>query len=157
MGPTLAKAIGDLSLRMRVLRARQESQSKPGSLSERETIILDFLREKGKMRISEIDAGLPEVGISTTSTTITKLWRNKYVTKSINPKNQREVFVELTEKGAHTIATYNKHKEERFKVLFEAMDVRDEEKEVFLRVLNRAIKYIDERLINGNNRQQGVP
>lgn len=143
MGPGLEKAILELSLRMRLLRAMQEDTA----LSERDIMILEVLNQQGVMTVSRITAAIPAVSDSTISTTITKLWRDKkMVTKTISPENQRSTIVELTEKGKKAIEVLNKQRAERFKTLFQAIEVTDDEKQVFLNVLNRAIPFFDKHL-----------
>ena len=145
MGPDLEKAILGVSLRMRILRAQQEGGA-PAALGERETLLLEMVSEHGKMTVLQIAAAYPGVSESTISTTVTKLWREKMVSKTINPENQRITFVELTEKGKKVLDVIKKQRAERFNELFHAIKVSDEEREVFTRVLNRAIDYFDKHL-----------
>ncbi len=147
MGPDLAKAILDLSFRMRLLRAMQEEKSSSDCLTERDIMILDLLNSHSKMTISQISAAYPGVSNSTVSTTITKLWRDKkMVSKIISPENQRTTIVELTDKGKKAIELINKDRAERFRTLFESLNVSDQEKDVLLKVNLRAIAYFDKYL-----------
>ncbi len=110
-------------------------------------MILGLLNERGKMTVSQIAAADPNVSDSTISTTITKLWRDKQmVSKTISPENQRTTIVELTDKGKKAIELINQQRAERFKTLFKAIEVTDEEREVFIRVLNRATAFFDKHL-----------
>ena len=147
MGPDLEKAIQEISLRMRLIKAMQEEKSSSDSLSEREAMILALLNERSRMTISQIAAADPNISDSTVSTTITKLWRNKkMVSKTISPENQRTTIVELTDKGRKAIEIFNKQRAERFNTLFHAIKVTEEEKQVMLRVLGRAIAFFDKHL-----------
>lgn len=156
MGPELSKAIVALSERMRLIKAMQESKASAEALSERDFIILNLLAERGRMTVSEIASACPDIGYSTISTDVTRLWRDKQMlTKTIDPDNQRVTIVELTEKGEEAVETVKKHRVERFQKLYEAINVTDGEKEIFLNILNRAIKYFDELLgPNNTNKQQ---
>ena len=146
MGPELEKAIHELSLRMRLIRAMQEGDA-PETISEREALILQQLFERKSMTISEIADSWPNVSESTISMTITKLWKNKeYVSKTINPENQRVTIVELTEKGKEAIETYLKQRSERFNALFHAIHVTPEEKEVLIRVCQKGVQFLDNYL-----------
>ena len=78
MGPDLEKAILEISLRMRLLKAMQEDESPSAGLTERDVMILRLLNERGKMTVSQIAAAEPSVSDSTISTNITKLWRDNY-------------------------------------------------------------------------------
>lgn len=153
MGPDLEWAIHEISLRMRLLRARQENTGSQ-NLTEREIMLLELIEGQGKMTVSQIAAAYPGVSESTVSTGVTKLWRDKLVSKTINPENQRVTIVALTEEGRKALAVVKRQRSERFNTLFHAIETTDDEKQVFVRVLTRAIAYFDEILaINrrGNN------
>ena len=146
MGLDLSKAILDLSFRMRLIKAMQEEQVPSGDLTERDLMTLELLAEHGEMTVSEIAASYPNVSTSTISTNITRLWRDKILTKTINPENQRITTVTLTENGKKAFDVYNQQRTERFQRLFEAINVTDDEKVVFLNIINRAVKAFDKQL-----------
>ena len=147
MSKDIAKGVRDLTLRMRFLKAIQEEQANGENLSERELLILELLSEKGDMTVSQVSAADPGASESTISSTITRLWRDKkMVTKTISPENQRTTIIGLTDKGRKIIEIFNKQREERFKTLFEAINVTDGEKEALLNVLRRATAFFDKHL-----------
>jgi len=147
MGPDLEKAILEISLKMRLLKAMQEDKSPLENLTERDVMILQLLNERGKMTVSQIAAADPSASDSTISTNITKLWRDrKMVSKTISPENQRTTIVELTEKGKKAIEIINKQRSERFNTLFHAINVTDDEKHVLLNIVTRAIAFFDRHL-----------
>ncbi len=147
MGPDLVKAIHEISLRMRLIRAAQEEKSSSEGLSERDVIILELLKERGKMTISQIAQAYPTISDSTISTNITRLWRdNKMVTKTISPENQRTTIVELTDEGKKAIKLIMQQRAERYQTLFTAINVTDDEKEVFTKILMRAVAFFDKYL-----------
>lgn len=147
MGPDLEKGIREISLRMRLLRAMQEERSHSDDLTERDVMILELLKEQGRMTVSQIAAAEPNVSDSTISTNVTRLWRDKkMVSKTIGPENQRITVVELTDKGKKAVELVNKHRAERFQALFEAIKVTDDEKQVLIKVLNRANTFFDKYL-----------
>ena len=144
MRPDLEKGIHEISLRMRLLRALQEESSHSEALSERDTMLLELLDERCRMTVSEIAAAYPEVSSSTVSTAITKLWRDRgLVSKTINPENQRVTVVELTKKGKTALELVKQQRSERFRMLFHAINVTDDEQEVLIRVLNSAVAFFD--------------
>jgi DNA-binding MarR family transcriptional regulator len=146
MGPEFEKAIHELSLRMRMIRAVQEGDSQD-SLNEREALILQQLLERDVMTVSEIAQSWPNVSESTISMTITRLWREKgLVSKTINPKNQRVTIIKLTEKGRQEIQKWLKQQGERFNALFHAINVTPEEKEVMIRICERGSRFLDQYL-----------
>ena len=147
MGPDLTKAIHEISLRMRLLRAAQEEKSSAEGLTERDVIILELLNERGRMTISQIAQAYPTISDSTISTNITRLWRdNKMVSKTISPENQRTTIVELTEEGKKAIELIKAQRAERYQTLFNAINVTSDEKVVFTRILTRAIAFFDKYL-----------
>jgi len=139
----LAKIIDELGLRMRLLRAGQEADMKSEDLADRDVLILELLAERGKLTVSEISGLCAHVSESTISTNITKLWRKKLVTKSINPQNQRVTFVELTAKGSETVEQFKAMRAQRLAALFTAMEFSQEERQVMERVFARAVEFFD--------------
>lgn len=147
MGPDLTKAIHEISLRMRLIRAGQEDKSASEGLTERDIIILELLNERGKMTISQIAQAYPSISDSTISTNVTRLWRDdKMVSKTISPENQRTTIVELTDKGRKAIGLVKQQRAERYQTLFTAINVTADEKEVFTKILTRAIAFFDNYL-----------
>jgi len=154
MTKDIAKGMRELWFKMRLIKASQEEQMNgplkgrlmADVLSERESLILELLYEKRRMTVSQIAAADPGASDSTISSTITKLWRDKnMVTKTISPQNQRNTYIELTQKGRETIELFIKLRDERFKTLFEAINVTEDEKEVLYNVLNRATRFFNQR------------
>lgn len=149
MGPDLEKAIHELSLRMRQIRAMQEDQNPKGALTERETLILQQLSERGALPVSQIAQVWPDVSESTVSITLTKLWKQKLVSKTISPDNQRITLVDLTDKGRTELAKILEQRRQRFQMFFDAIQVTQDEKEVLIRVFQRGISFLDQILNDG--------
>ncbi|MHC4756563.1 MAG: MarR family winged helix-turn-helix transcriptional regulator [Planctomycetota bacterium] len=147
MGPDLEQSIHELSLRMRLIRAQQDDEISPDSLTEREELIIRLLHERGKMTVSEIAAAAPHVSYSTISTTITKLWRKqKMVSKTISPESQRVTIIELTKRGVETANNLMKKQSDRYKTLITALGLSSEEKDVLYRIINRAVTFFDKHM-----------
>jgi DNA-binding MarR family transcriptional regulator len=138
----LEKAMRELGNRMQLLKALQEN-GEISSLTDRDILILNILAERGRMNVSEIRAIEPGVSESTMSINITKLWHKKLVSKTISPDNQRTTIVELTKAGQKAIEIYNEQRAKRIKMLFNAINVTDEEKNVLIRVFGRATEFFD--------------
>ena len=152
MKTKIPNAIVQLSQRMLMLKAMQEDIAHDDAITERENMILGHLYDKGKLSVSEIAAADPNVGYSTISTDVTKLWRDKQMlTKTIDPQNQRVTIVELTDKGRKAVERVRKQRNERFDELYKAMDLTEEEARVFFGILDRTINYFDDLLgLNGH-------
>ncbi|MCK4499415.1 winged helix DNA-binding protein [Candidatus Babeliales bacterium] len=147
MKPDFEKAVYEISQKMEQLRAMQESRSHSEDLTARDMMILNVLSQRGKMPVSEISNAIPNASNSTISMNITKLWREKrMVSKTKDPENQRTTIVELTEAGKKAVEVHNKQKAERFKALFQAIEVSDEERIVLTKVLDRAIRFFEKYL-----------
>ncbi|MHC4386344.1 MAG: MarR family winged helix-turn-helix transcriptional regulator [Planctomycetota bacterium] len=147
MGPELEKAVHELALRMRMIRAIQEDAAPAGALTEREALILHLLNERGQMTVTQIAEAWPNVSESTVSMTITKLWRKHgFVSKTISPENQRITHVELTDKGKTELENIFKQRSMRIKALFDSINMTDEEKQVMISVCQRGVKVLDQFL-----------
>jgi DNA-binding MarR family transcriptional regulator len=146
MGPDLEKVINDLSLRMRQIRAMQEDQNPKGALTERESLILQQVSEHGPLPVSQIAQVWPDISESTISITLTKLWKQKLVSKTISPDNQRVTLVDLTDKGRTELTKILEQRRQRFQVFFDAIQVTPEEKEVLVRVFERGVSFLDQTL-----------
>lgn len=145
MGPEFEKAINELSLRMRILRAIQEDSAPGGGLTEREALILQLLGERGQMTVTQVADAFPNVSESTVSMTITKLWRELgLVSKTISPENQRITLVELTEQGKKELETILAQRSQRISVLFDSINTTEEEKQVLIDVCQRGVKFLDQ-------------
>ena len=147
MGPDLQKVLNEFTLRMRLMRAFFQEQTGEETLSERETLILQQLAERGPLSVSQISENWPNVSDSTISMAVTKLWRDRgLVTKTIHPSNQRITMVGLSEKGKKELDAIMKQRNERFQMFFEAINVSEEEKEVLIRIFRRGVQYMDKML-----------
>jgi DNA-binding MarR family transcriptional regulator len=146
MGPDLEKVINELSLRMRQIRAMQEEHNPKGVLTERESLICQQLLECGPLPVSQIAQVWPDISESTISITLTKLWKQKLVSKTISPDNQRVTMVDLTDKGRAELAKILEQRRQRFQMFFDAIQVTPEEKEVLIRVFQRGVSFLDQML-----------
>jgi DNA-binding MarR family transcriptional regulator len=143
MGPELDKAINELSLRMRMLRAIQEDTASEGTLTERESLILQLIGEQGRMAVTQVAAAWPNVSESTISMTISKLWRKGFFSKTISPENQRVTLVELTPKGRKELDNFLSQRTQRFKALFDSLQMTEEEKQALINICQRGGAVLD--------------
>lgn len=147
MGPEFEKAINELSLRMRMLRAIQEDSAPGGGLTEREGLILQLLGERGQMTVTQVADAFPNVSESTVSMTITKLWRELgLVSKTISPENQRITLIELTEKGKKELEIILAQRSQRISVLFDSINTTETEMQVLIDICRRGVKFLDQFL-----------
>lgn len=146
MTPDLEKAINEITLRMRMLRAIQEDGAPGGALSERESLILQLIREQGSKAVTQIAAAWPNVSEGTISMTISKLWRQGLVSKTISPENQRVTMVEITAKGTSELDKLFKQRSQRLGALFDSIQMTDEERQVLIDVFQRGVAVLDKYL-----------
>jgi len=142
----LENSIEQLSLKMRQLKAIQQETSLSKTLTERDEMILILLAEKGPLAVSQIANSGSDASFSTISMNVTKLWRDKLVSKTVLPENQRVTIVELTEQGRQIAQLLKDQRAERFKMLLQALNLTDEETAVLMKILTRAIPFFDSKL-----------
>ena len=148
MGTDLTKVLLEFNLRMMLLKTIQEESQPSTDISERDSIILSLLDTKGAMTVSEITSLAPKGSGSTISTTITKLWKKKLVSKTICPDNQRVTMVDLPETGRKAMEVLNSQRAKRFQMFFDAINATQEEKDVLLRIFLRGVAFLDKQLKN---------
>jgi len=146
MTADLEQAIHNISLRMRLLRSSQLSNSVVPQFTEREETILFLLSELGEMPVSQIANIVSRASVSTISTTITNLWKRKLVSKQISPSSQRVTLVSLTNTGREVIDSLKQSESERYRTLIQALAVTDEERELLVDIINRAVGFFDKHL-----------
>jgi DNA-binding MarR family transcriptional regulator len=143
----LGQLMDAITLQMRLLRAAEEADTSLEELTERESLMLELLNERGKMSISDVSSYFARVASSTISVTLTRLWRDKgLISKTVDPSNQRVTMVELTDKGIDTVAQIKRGRAERFRILIEALGLNDQEREVLKSIITRAVGHMHELL-----------
>lgn len=143
----LENVIQDLSSKMRQLKTAQLGINS-SKITERDEMIVSLLAKNGPMTVSNIANADSQASFSTISMNVTKLWRNKLVLKTISPKNQRITMVELTEQGKKLARSLEVQRADRAKILLQALKLNDNETQLLINVLTRAIPLIDNPLVN---------
>ena len=138
--------IYEMALRVRLFMASKQVNESIADLKPRETLILELIGAKERMSISEIAKLYPTVSHSTVSTTITKLWKDKLVTKTILSENQRTTVVNLTDKGKKVLDEIKKSQCETFKTVSQALGLTSERNEFFQLFIENAITFFDKKL-----------
>jgi DNA-binding MarR family transcriptional regulator len=139
----LVKLIDEISLRMRLMRALEEADSSLEEITERESLILELINDRGRVNISDISVAFARVAPSTISMTVTKLWRKNLVSKRVDPENQRVTLVELTLQGEDAVKELKRTRAERYQILIQALGLDEQEYGVLKSVIARAIDYLD--------------
>jgi DNA-binding MarR family transcriptional regulator len=107
-----------------------------------ESLICQQLLEQGPLPVSQIAQVWPDISESTISITLTKLWKQKLVSKTISPENQRVTQVDLTDKGRAEMAKIFEQRRLRFQIFFDAIQVTPE-KEVLVRIFS-GVTFLDQ-------------
>ncbi|CAK7013771.1 MarR family winged helix-turn-helix transcriptional regulator [Tissierella carlieri] len=69
-------------------------------LSTKQIILMDLVKKESRLSISQL-AELMNVTSSAVSQIVSKLEKEKYLLRTINPNNRREIIVQLDEQGYH--------------------------------------------------------
>ncbi len=86
------------SMNASLIKARQSLFNE--DLSTKQIILMDLVKKESRLSISQL-AELMNVTSSAVSQIVSKLEREKYLLRTINPDNRREIIVQLDERGHH--------------------------------------------------------
>lgn len=84
------------SMNSSLIKARQSLFSE--DLSTKQMILMDLVKKESGASISQL-ADLMNVTSSAVSQIVSKLEKSKYLLRTINPNNRREIIVQLDERG----------------------------------------------------------
>ena len=96
----LVTEINELTYSMdaRLIKERQSLFNE--DLSTKQVILMDLVKKESRLSINQL-AELMNVTSSAVSQIVSKLEREKYLLRTINPNNRREIIVQLDERGHH--------------------------------------------------------
>lgn len=150
MPDKLGQLLFDYGGRVQRYRSRVNSQIESlAGLSERDVAILEFINSKTEVTFGQIAgelsaAHLPRASASTVSQAISALFvERKLVEKRLNPKDQRQPIITLTENGK---ALVGEIQQVRRQVLFkvrDSLELSDEEATMLEDALERGIENFD--------------
>ena len=139
MESDLEKAISEIDFQLHQFSPVQQDISELEGLVERDIMIIEILNQQGQMTVTQIAEAFPCASESTISTAITGLWREReLVSKKRDDQNQRTRIIELTDKGKKAIEELYKQRANKFQVLFETIQITEEERQILLKILTRA-------------------
>jgi DNA-binding MarR family transcriptional regulator len=137
----------ELSLRVRVLRASQEStEDKSSALTRREELLLEIIGLRVQSSVSSIRASYPSVTLSSISSSITELWKKKLVEKHVNPDDQRLTMITLSEKGKAVLTSIRKSQKIMLGKVTESLNLTEEQEALVKDLLIQSINYFDQHL-----------
>lgn len=140
--------IYSLALRARLyIASKLSEENRFNDLSDLEALLLELIGTKVSMSISEISHFYPKVSMSTISTIISKLWKEKkLVDKNILPGNQRVTAVTLNDEGRRVLDQIKKKQTDVYSTVAKSLNLSSEWIELLQQMLEKSIGYLDELL-----------
>ena len=135
---SLQKLIGEVSLLLRLRRARFPEEDE--GLSEREILVLEFLKEHSLVGVSVVTDYF-KLSPSVISSNLTRLAQKSLICKSSDPGDQRLRVLFVTPKGLKTLVDLKEKKAKVRAALMGAISatITSEERQVLEGVLRRVI------------------
>ena len=147
MDKGIASLLYELSLRVRLLRASQESTvDKFSALTRREELLLEIIGLREHSSVSTIRASYPSATLSSISSSITELWKKKLVEKHVNPDDQRLTMVRLSENGKEVLNNIRKSQKIMLGKVTESLNLTGEQEVLVRDLLIRSINFFDQYL-----------
>lgn len=144
MKKEILAAIGQLSVKMRLLKAVQSANSAAAELKDREILILELLASQGAMNVTELCKFFPGVAQSTISNDIKNLRISKgFVAKRFGDQDERVHIVELTPEGSEKVDEIKEQRIQLYIPLQEAIGGDESEIAILRRIVFAAIEKID--------------
>ncbi len=132
-------------------------------LTERDLAIMEFVFEKGQVTFGEIAkelrvTGVPQASLSSISQRITALYsKHGLVDKRLNPQDQRQPIITLTEKGKTTMEKVWEVRTRCLNKVRESMELDKENAIILERAFSRGIENFDKILNNGLTQIPSAP
>ncbi|HHY25733.1 MAG TPA: MarR family transcriptional regulator [Desulfitobacterium dehalogenans] len=93
-------------------------------LSTKQIILMDLVKKESQLTISQLAESM-NVTSSAVSQIVSKLEREKYLLRTINPNNRREIIVQLDERGYHYYAKEEEINKEIVNRFYSRMKMED--------------------------------
>ncbi|MGE7114187.1 MarR family winged helix-turn-helix transcriptional regulator [Lysinibacillus sp. NPDC047702] len=149
MNNKIKQIIGDIhhyTYEMNVKLAKAQEALFKDDLSMKQTMVLDFVHKHAKCTMGEI-AHYMEITPSAISQIVTRLEKENYLKRDINPNNRREVVVMLDEFGHAYYQRDEQINELIIKKIYSKMPVEDLEQ--LRNLIQRLYQITEEEISNG--------
>jgi DNA-binding MarR family transcriptional regulator len=150
--------LSEFAKKIRRYRSREMARTEVAvGLTDRDLAILEFVCEKGQVTFGEIAKELritdvPKASASSISQRITALYsKHGLVDKRLNPQDQRQPIIALTEKGKTTMEKVWEVRTRCLSKVRESMELDKENAIMLERAFTRGIENFDKILNNGSN------
>ena len=158
MPDKLGRLLSEFAKSVRRYRRREMARTEMAvGLSERDLAILDFVCERGQATFGEIAQELrvtdvPQASPSSISQRITALYaKHGLVDKRLNPRDQRQPIITLTEKGQMTIEKVREVQTKCLSMVRESMGLNKDNAIILEQAFANGIENFDKILNNGSN------
>ncbi len=143
----LAAQILQLSVKMRLLKARHGAGSSVSELKDRDVLILELLSERGSMSVTELCKSFRGIGQSTLSADVKRLRIEKgLVEKTLGREDERVRVISLTESGREKVNELGTQRRKTYAALMKGIGDDPDELEVLETIVERATREIEQEL-----------
>ncbi|UYY97449.1 MarR family transcriptional regulator [Peribacillus frigoritolerans] len=118
------KEINETDNEINMLLLRKYTAIMELQLTSKQAVLIEHLNKHKRMTVSEL-ANMMNITSSAVSQLVSKLDKEGYVKREINPNNRREIFVELDQTGLDHIAHYEEVELSIIKQYYSKLDMED--------------------------------
>lgn len=120
----LVTEINEITYSMNALLIKERQSLFSEDLSTKQIILMDLVKKESQISISQL-AELMNVTSSAVSQIVSKLEKEKYLLRTINPNNRREIIVQLDERGYKYYSKEEEINKEIVKRFYSHMEMKD--------------------------------
>lgn len=143
----IMEKVGQLSVKMRLLKALQGAGSDVSELKDRELLILELVGSRGEITVGEIRRHFPNLVPSTISADLKKLRTDLgFIKKKLGVKDERMHIVELSQKGCEKVKEIHQKRLQNYEPLIACFKENIIDFSGFANFLDLAIGKVNETL-----------
>lgn len=143
----LVTEINEMHYEMNKIIIKEYQSLLDDDLSNNQTILMDIVKKFESISIGEI-AQLMKITSSAVGQIVTKLENENYLMRMINPKNRREILVQLADKGFRYFEKEEKINREIVNRFYSEMELS--EMEELKKILTKLSKIVEKKCTNQN-------
>lgn len=143
----LVSEINEMHYEMNKIIIKEYQSLLDDDFSNNQTILMDIVKKFEAISIGEI-AQLMKITSSAVGQIVTKLENENYLMRMINPKNRREILVQLADKGFQYFEKEEKINREIVNRFYSEMELS--EMEELKKILTKLSKIVEKKCTNQN-------
>ncbi|WP_055666585.1 MarR family winged helix-turn-helix transcriptional regulator [Desnuesiella massiliensis] len=120
----LVTEINEITYSMNALFIKESQSLFNEELSNKQIILMDLVKKESQISISQLAESM-NVTSSAVSQIVSKLEKERYLLRTINPNNRREIIVQLDERGYHYYSKEEEINKEIVKRFYSRMEMKD--------------------------------